>query len=196
MPPIGRGPLIIREYIWSGIKKTFTFWVNGIERITVRMGCSCRRRCQWSALSRENLNGEKIQPADAEVGCTSSHSGGTQGCKGFGAIPGMVRACPLLKPSHRLLPFLKQPLSDPCSSSPRLPNPSSTFKISVLIHTHSRNPTNFLLHDLACNLSHMFRKHSLFNTYHAFSVIIYIFLLIIKTLRLQICLRVRTIPAY
>lgn len=128
MPPIGWGLLIIREYIWSGIKKTFTFWVNGIERIRVRMGCSFRRRCQWSALSREILNGEKVQPADAEVGWTSSHSGGTQGCKGFGAIPGMVRACLLLKPSHRLLPFLKQPLSDPCSSSPRLPNPSSTFK--------------------------------------------------------------------
>lgn len=128
MPPIGWGPLIIREYIWSGIKKTFTFWVNGIERIRVRMEWSFRWRRQWSALSRENLNGEKIQPADSEVCWTSTHSGGTRGCKGFGAIPGMVTSCLLLKPSHRLLPFLKQPLSDPCSSSPCLPNSSSSFK--------------------------------------------------------------------
>lgn len=129
MPPIGWGPLIIREYIWSGIKKTFTFWVNGIERIRVRMGWSFRWRCQWSALSREKLNGEKIQPADSEVCWTSTHSGGTRGCKGFGAIPGMVTSHLLLKPSHRLLPFLKQPLSDPCSSSPLVclipPHPSN-----------------------------------------------------------------------
>lgn len=124
MTPVGWGPLIIRESIWSGIKKTFTLWVNGIERIRVGTGWAFRWRCQWSALSRENLSDAG---PDAEVCRTSTHSGGNRGCKGFGAIPGMVTPPLLLKPSRVLLPLLKWPLSVRLLPS-CLPNSSSSFK--------------------------------------------------------------------
>lgn len=166
------------EYIWSGIKKTFTFWVNGIERI---------RGFGWDAplgggvsevLWVRNPEWWEGPASRCRVGWTSSHSGGTQGVKALGQfLECRVRACLLLKPSHRLLPFLKAATVWSMLFPPLVCLiPPSTFKSQFWYIPTPQKSTNFLLHDLACNLSHMFRKHSLFNTYHAFSVIIYIFL--------------------